>query len=288
MPDITGKHIVDTAWLAANLGAPDLVVLDGSWHLPQERRDPKADYASAHIPGARFFDIDAVSDRTSPLPHMLAPPAEFARQMQALGVGEGDCVVVYDASAPGIMSAARPWWNFRVMGHANVAVLDGGLRKWKAEGRPLTAEPPPPRSPRPFEPRLDQRLLHTLDQMRDLVASGSTQIADARSAGRFEGRDPEPRPGLVGGHMPGAANVPFGALLSPDGTMKPPAEIRRVFQATGIDLDKPIVTTCGSGVSAAVLSLALALTGHDDTALYDGSWSEWGQEKLGLPVARGA
>jgi thiosulfate/3-mercaptopyruvate sulfurtransferase len=287
MPDVTGKHIVSTDWLATHLGAPDLVVLDGSWHLPAEKRDAKAEFSAAHIPGARFFDIDTVSDKTSSLPHMMPSAEQFAVQMQALGVGEGDCVVVYDASAPGLMSGGRVWWMLRAFGHTNVAVLDGGLRKWKAEGRPLTADPAPPRSPRPLGARLDPRHVRTLDEMRALVAAGGAQIADARGPGRFEGREPEPRPGLRSGHMPGARNVPFSTLLKADGTLKPKAELARVFQEAGIDVTRPVVTSCGSGVSAAVLTLALAIIGRDDTGLYDGSWSEWGQEKLGTPVATG-
>ncbi len=286
--DISGKHIVGAGWLADNLASPDLVVLDGSWHLPQEKRDPKAEFAAAHIPGARFFDIDATADHASPLPHMLATPENFAARMKALGVGSGDCVVVYDASAPGLMSAARIWWNFRVFGHANVAVLDGGLKKWKAEGRPLSSEPAPARTALAFAPHFDAGLIRSLDQMRALVASGAEQVVDARGAGRFAGRDPEPRPGLKSGHMPGARNVPFNTLLNADGTLKTPTEIRAAFEAAGIDLAKPVVTSCGSGVTAAVLALALSLIGRADAGLYDGSWSEWGQESLGLPVATGA
>lgn len=287
-PDISGRHLVDTAWLAANLATPGVVVLDGSWHLPAEKRDARAEFAAAHIPGARFFDIDDISDSSSPLPHMLPTAEKFAARMQARGVGDGDCVVAYDASAPGVMSAARVWWMMRVFGHSNVAVLDGGLRKWKAEGRALSSEATPARATRPFTPRLDRSMVRSLDEMRAMVDSRAGQIADARAAGRFEGRDPEPRPGLVGGHMPGARNVPFNTLLNPDGTLKSAAELRRVFGEAGIDVARPVVTTCGSGVTAAVLSLGLALIGRSDAAVYDGSWSEWGQEKLGLPITKGA
>lgn len=287
MPDISGRHIVDTSWLADNLAAPGLVVLDGSWHLPAEKRDPKAEFAAAHIPGARFFDIDDISDKSSPLPHMLPTPERFAAGVEALGIGDGDCVVVYDASAPGLMSAGRVWWMLRIFGHTNVAVLDGGLRKWKAEGRPVTAETAPATAPRRFTPLFHRSMLRDLDDMRALVAAGDAQIADARGAGRFEGRDPEPRPGLIAGHMPGACNVPFGTLLNGDGTLKSPPALRAAFESAGIDVGRPVVTTCGSGVSAAVLALALAVIGRSDTGLYDGSWSEWGQEKLGLPVAKG-
>lgn len=288
MIDVTGKHIVSTDWLSANLAADNLVVLDSSWHLPAEKRDPKAEFAAGHIPGARFFDIDDVSDHSTPLPHMLPAPEIFASKMAALGVGQGDAVVVYDASAPGLMSAGRAWWMFRVFGHDNVAVLDGGLKKWKAEGRPLTSEAPPARRVVPLSPRLVRSLMRDLGDMRAIVESKTAQIADARGAGRFEGRDPEPRPGLRSGHMPGARNVPFNKLLNPDGTMKSVPELRSVFEQAGLDLTKPLVTSCGSGVSAAVLSIALALIGRPDAGLYDGSWSEWGQEKLGTPVATGA
>lgn len=287
MPDISGMHIVSTDWLAANLTAPDVVVLDGSWHLPAEQRDPKAEYAAAHIPGARYFDIDAVSDESSPLPHMLPTVEHFAACMKTLGVGEGDCIVVYDASGPGLMSAARVWWMFRAFGHANVAVLDGGLKKWKAEGRAMTAEPPAVRSPRPLKAALDKRQVRSLEEMRALVVADGGQIADARGAGRFQGREPEPRPGLRSGHMPGARNVPFSTLLNANGTMKSVGELRRAFETAGIDLGRPVVASCGSGVTAAVLALALSLIGRQDTGVYDGSWSEWGQERLATPVATG-
>lgn len=285
MTDISGKHIVSTAWLADNLANPDVVILDGSWHLPAEKRDPRAEYAAAHIPGARFFDIDKTADQASHLPHMLPAAASFAASMALLGVGEGDAVVVYDASAPGIMSAARVWWTLRTFGHDNVAVLDGGFKKWKAEGRPVTADAPLPRTQKVFPARLRPSLVRNLEDMKAIVTSRSSQIADARGAGRFAGRDPEPRPGLRSGHMPGAHNVPFNTLLQADGTLKPAAELRAAFQSAGIDITKPIVTSCGSGVTAAVLSLALAILGKAEHGLYDGSWSEWGQETLDTPVA---
>lgn len=287
MVDVSGKHIVSTDWLAANLDAQNIVVLDSSWHLPAEKRYPKVEFAAGHIPGARFFDIDYVSDHSSTLPHMLPAAEVFAARMAALGVGQGDAVVAYDASAPGLMSAGRAWWMFRVFGHDNVAVLDGGLKKWRAEGRPVTAEPAPARQPKPLQAKLVPGLVRNLDEMRGLVAAGA-QIADARGPGRFQGREAEPRPGLRSGHMPGARNVPFARLLNADGTLKSLPELKREFEAAGIDLAQPLVTSCGSGVSAAVLSLALALIGKSDVGLYDGSWSEWGQEKLGTPVATGA
>lgn len=282
---VAGKHIVSTAWLAENLGKPHVVVLDSSWHLPAEKRDARDEYDIAHIPGARFFDIDAVSDHASPLPHMMPTAAEFAAKMTELGVGADDDVIVYDASAPGIMSAGRAWWMFRAFGHDRVAILDGGLKKWKAEGRPLSDEPPPLRQPKPIAACLRPELIRVLSDMRSIVAAGSSQIADARGPGRFAGRDPEPRPGLRSGHMPGARNVPFNTMLNTDGTLKSPAELRAAFAAAGIDIERPVVTSCGSGVSAAVLSLALAVLGKPDHGLYDGSWSEWGQKSLDTPVA---
>ncbi len=281
--------VVETGWLAEHLDAPDLVVLDGSWHLPTEKRDALAEYREAHIPGALFFDIDKLSDEKSTLPHMLPSTVKFASSMKQMGIGDGARIVVYDASAPGLMSAARVWWMFRAMGHQDVAVLNGGLKKWKAEARPLTAEPTAPRSPRHFTPRFNAALVRDLADMKAMVAGGhGSRIVDARSAGRFAGRDPEPRPGLRSGHMPGARSLPFNMLLQPDGRLKPAVELARAFEQAGVDLHKPLVTSCGSGVTAAVLSLALAVLGHPDTGLYDGSWSEWGQTGLGTEVATGA
>ena len=283
--DLTGRHIVPASWLAENLGAPNLVVIDASYYLPAEKRDPWAEYLARHIEGARFFDIEAISDSASPLPHMMPSPEKFALSMSALGIGSGDAVVAYDGTAPGLMSAGRAWWMLRAFGHDNVAALDGGLKKWLAEGRPVTDAAPKPRDAGPFEAKLRPSLLRTLDDMRAIVASGTSQIADARGAGRFAGRDAEPRAGLRSGHMPGARNVPFTTLLRADGTLKEPAALREAFEAAGIDIEKPVVTSCGSGVSAAVLSLALAILGKSDHGLYDGSWSEWGQASLDTPVA---
>ena len=288
MPDLSGKQLVSADWLAHHIDAPDLVVVDGSWHLPAEKRDPRAEYRATHIPGARFFDIDAISDQASTLPHMLPSAAAFSAHMRELGIGAGDCVVAYDASAYGLFSAARVWWTLRAFGHANVAVLDGGLKKWTSEGRAVTAEPVPARSGGRFTAALDHALVRNLEQMQALIAAGSCQIADARTPGRFEGREPEPRPGLRSGHMPGARNVPFSTLLAPDGTMQQPTELQAAFKRAGIDLARPIVTSCGSGVTAAVLSLALAVLGQPTHGLYDGSWSEWGQSSLDTTVATGA
>jgi thiosulfate/3-mercaptopyruvate sulfurtransferase len=285
MRDLREKYVVDTDWLAAHLGAPDLLVLDGSWHLPTSGRDARAEYAAEHIPGSLFFDIDEISDEKSPLPHMLPSTVKFASRVKKMGIGDGMGIVVYDTA--GLYSAARVWWTFRVMGHADVAVLNGGLKKWKAEGRPVSSEPPPARTPRHFTPRFYASLVRDLDDMKALLANGAAQIADARGAGRFSGSEPEPRPGLRSGHMPGARNVPYTMLLNDDGTLKTAGELREVFQARGVDPMKPVVTTCGSGVTAAILSLGLALLGQPEAGLYDGSWAEWGQDN-GLPVKTGA
>lgn len=285
MAPARSSHLVETDWLADHLDAPDLVVLDGSWHLPTAGRNARAEYEEEHIPGALFFDIDEISDETSSLPHMLPSTVKFASRMKRMGIGDGMRIVVYDSV--GMFSAARVWWTFRVMGHEDVAVLNGGLPKWKAEGRPVTSEPTPPRSQRHFTPRLNASLVRDLQDVKRIIESGSAQIADARSPGRFAGAEPEPRPGLRSGHIPGSRNVPYSRLLNPDGTLKSPAELHRVFTEAGIDPMKPVVTTCGSGVTAAILSLGLALVGQPDSGLYDGSWSEWGREEAGTPVEQG-
>ena len=278
MPILRGRYIVETEWLAEHLDAPDLVVLDGSLHLPTSGRDAKAEYAAEHIPGAVFFDIDDIADDANPLPHMLPSTVKFASRMKKMGIGDGMRVVTYDTQ--GIYSAARVWWMFRAMGHEDVAVLNGGLKKWKAENRPTTDEPPRTRSERHFTPRFNSALVRDLDDVKSLVASGSEQIVDARAAGRFRGEAAEPRKGLRAGHMPGAANVPFASLLHEDGTLKPAEDLRAAFAAAGVDPAKPATTTCGSGVTAGVLALSLALLGNPDAAVYDGSWSEWGQARL--------
>jgi thiosulfate/3-mercaptopyruvate sulfurtransferase len=284
MPDIAGRHLVDTDWLALHMTAPDLVVLDGTSHLPTTGRNAQAEYRQEHIPGALFFDIDAISDEKSPLPHMLPSTVKFASRVKAMGIGDGMRVVVYDTH--GFQTAARVWWMFRIMGHEDVAVLDGGLKKWKAEGRPVTDEPTPQRTPRHFTPRFNASLVRDLDDMKQLVAGGAAQIVDARSAGRFEGRDPEPRKGLRGGHMPGARSLPLTSLVRPDGTLKPVPELARAWADAGVNVTRPVVTTCGSGVTAAGLALSMALLGHPDVAVYDGSWSEWGGAE-GVPIATG-
>lgn len=277
------KTLVSTDWLAAHLKDPDLRVLDGSWYLPQEGRDATAEYEAAHIPGARFFDIDEISDQRSELPHMVPPVEKFMSRMRAMGVGDGHQVVVYDGS--GIRSAARVWWLFRLMGQNNVAVLDGGFPKWQAEGHPIEDMPPIVRD-RHMTVRFQNALVRDVTQVSAASKLRDHEIIDARAAGRFAGSSPEPREGLRSGHIPGSRNVPFTDLLNADGTMNSPEACRAVFEAAGVDLSKPAITTCGSGVTAAVLSLALERMGKDDHALYDGSWSEWGAFAT-LPVATG-
>ena len=265
--------LVSTEWLAKELGAPDLRVLDGTWHMPQLKRDPRAEFAQAHIPGAGFFDIDAVADHSTSLPHMLPDAAAFAAAVGALGIGSGDRVVVYDVR--GVISAARVWWTFRAFGHDAVAVLDGGFRKWRAEGRPVESGIPA-LAARTFKATPRPELVRDLAAMRANVTTRAAQVLDARSAGRFAGTEPEPRAGLRGGHIPGSLNLPYETLYREDGTLKAPGELTAALRGAGVDLDRPVVTTCGSGVTASVLALALYLAGRRDVAVYDGSWSEWG------------
>jgi thiosulfate/3-mercaptopyruvate sulfurtransferase len=277
------KTLVSTEWLHAHLKDPDLRILDGSYYLPQMGRDPRAEYDATHIPNARFFDIDDVADHGSDLPHMVPPVEKFMSRMRAMGVGDGHQVVVYDGM--GLFSAARVWWLFKLMGQNNIAVLDGGLPKWQAEGRPVEDLPPVIRD-RHMTVRRQNQMVKDVTQVSAASKLGDYEIIDARSPGRFRGEEPEPRAGLRPGHIPGSKNVCFKDLLNADQTMKNPVEIRQIFEAAGVDFNKPAITTCGSGVTAAVLSLGLERIGKTDHSLYDGSWSEWGMFPT-VPVATG-
>lgn len=278
MPNLTDEreHLVSTAWLAERLDAPDIVVVDASYYLPDAGRDGRTEYNEQRISGAVFFDIDEIADTSSPLPHMMPPAEKFSSRMRQMGIGDGMRVVVYDGA--GLFSAARVWWMFRTFGHTDVAILDGGFPKWLAEGRPVEAMPPAPRMQRHFTARFAASNVRDKADVRRAIDSGSAQLADARSPGRFRAEEPEPRAGMRGGHMPGARNVHYRTLLNPDGTVKKPADIRQVFESAGIDLGKPVITTCGSGVTAAILTLGLTLLGHNSNSLYDGSWVDWGSD----------
>jgi thiosulfate/3-mercaptopyruvate sulfurtransferase len=276
--------LVSTEALARDLGKPGLVVLDGSWHMPASKRDPLAEHRAAHIPGALYFDIDACADKASDLPHMLPNPAEFERYVGGLGISNSDRVVVY--ATKGSSSAPRVWWMLRAMGHDDVAVLDGGLAKWQAEGRPVSDAPVSPAAGKRFSARFRPELVMSADGVLGVTHSGAAQVLDARSAGRFTGSEPEPRAGLRSGRIPGSWSLPFGELMRADGTFKPAAELEAAFRKAGIDPDRPVVTSCGSGVTACILALGLALTGRPGTAVFDGSWTEWGG-RSDLPVETG-
>ncbi|HUL07900.1 MAG TPA: 3-mercaptopyruvate sulfurtransferase [Candidatus Acidoferrum sp.] len=269
------ESLVSTEWLAQHLDAPDLRVVDASWYLPAQGKNGRVEYEASHIPGAVFFDIDEIADTESDLPHMLPSPEKFAARVRKLGLGDGNRIVVYDQL--GLMSAARVWWMFRVFGHKDIAVLDGGLPKWIAEGRPTEDRTPQPRE-RHFTARYNNLMVRDLAQMKGNLTGKREQVVDARSAGRFAGSEKEPRQGLRSGHIPGSRSVPYTDLLDPKAkTLLPAAALADRFRKAGVDLSKPVVTSCGSGVTAAVLALALHLIGHPDVALYDGSWSEWGR-----------
>lgn len=277
------KTLVSTDWLAAHLKDPDLRILDGTMFMAAEGRSGRAEYEAAHIPGARFFDIDDISDARSELPHMAPPVEKFMSKLRAMGVGDGHQVVVYDAK--GLFSAARVWWLFRLMGQDNIAVLDGGFPKWQAEGRAIEDMPPIIRD-RHMTVRRQNHMVKDVTQVAAAAKLGDYEILDARAAARFRGEAPEPRAGLRAGHIPGSKNVPYTDLLNADMTMKDTGDLRAVFAAAGVDMTKPVITSCGSGVTAAIINLALERIGKTDHALYDGSWTEWGAFPT-LPVATG-
>ncbi|WP_156461150.1 3-mercaptopyruvate sulfurtransferase [Devosia sp. Root436] len=266
---------VSTDWLAAHLSDPDLVVLDGSWHMPNASRNAQAEYLAGHIPGAIFFDIDGIADTTTDLPHMLPAPNDFAHMVGALGISDGMTIVVYDEL--GLFSAPRVWWTFRTMGAADVRILSGGGPKWRAERR-ATETGLVTRPRQVFHTDFDPARISTFETVRDRSRDGAAQIADARPAARFHAEAPEPRAGLRGGHIPNSLSIPV-SLLTDAGQMKSPAELTRLFADRGLVLDKPIITSCGSGITASTLALALQVAGADNVAVYDGSWAEWGARK---------
>jgi thiosulfate/3-mercaptopyruvate sulfurtransferase len=276
------EALVSTEWLATHLEAPDVRVVDATWFLPGSDRSARAEHEAAHIPGAVFFDLDAVCEPKGLHPHMVPPAAKFSSRVRKLGLGDGNRIVVYDDNR--FFASARVWWLFRLMGHDEVLVLDGGLAKWRAEGRPLTDLPTRPQE-RHFTVRQNNLLHRELDQIRANLTGKREQVVDARSAGRFHAHEPEPREGLRSGHIPGSRNLHYAQLVAEDGTLKPAAELRSLFAGAGVDLGQPVTTSCGSGVSAALLNLALFELGMRNTALYDGSWAEWGAQ-ADTPVAR--
>lgn len=284
---MAAPDLVSTDWLAVRLNDLNLRILDGSWWMPGANRDAIAEWRAAHIPGARFFDIDAVADRTTSLPHMLPSETAFGDTLTALCIGADDYVVVYDAA--GVFSSPRVWWTFRAFGFSAVSVLDGGLPKWRREGRPVESGSPPAlaTSAQPFHPVLDRRWVRSLDEMRVNIESGREAVLDARSAGRFAGTEPEPRPGLRGGHIPGSNNLPFQKLIDhATGTMRDMPDLAFAFAEAGLTGTGPAVCTCGSGLTASILALALHRLGRQPVPVYDGSWSEWGRRN-DVPVATG-
>ena len=266
------RFVVSADWVEKQLGAPEFRIVDASWYLPAQNRNGAAEYAAGHIPGAVFFDQDVIADHASGLPHTIPSPEFFAAEMGKLGISDTDTIVVYDG--PGIFTAPRVWWLFRTMGAKSVFVMDGGIDGWKKDGLPLETDLPEP-APAVFHTNFNPYAVTSFEEMRGIVTTGARQIADARGPGRFAGEEAEPRAGMRSGHMPGARNMPAGSF-SAAGRFKDLPELRRLFADAGIDLDRPVVTSCGSGVTAAIITLALHSLGHEDNTLYDGSWSEWG------------
>ena len=281
-PPAKSRWLVSTDWLAENLRDPGLVVVDGSWYLPAENRDGFEEYLAAHIPGAVFFDVDEIADHSRGLPHMLPPPDVFSLHMARLGIANGDKVVVYDGA--GLFSAPRVWWTLRIFGMQDVFVLDGGFPKWRAEGKPVEAGMVT-REPTHFSATFNEAMVANLERIKKTLVDRSAQVVDARSAARFRGEAPEPRPGVRSGHMPGSLNLPSSKLVE-NGALASPQQIAAAVSEVGIDPAKPVITSCGSGVTAAILWLALDSIGKEPQALYDGSWAEWGSNEE-LPVATG-
>jgi thiosulfate/3-mercaptopyruvate sulfurtransferase len=279
MSYVNSDALVSTQWLADHMNAPDVHIVDATWFLPNSGRDPRAEFEQQHIPGAVFFDVDGVVDSNNPLPHMLPSPEKFSSAMRELGLGDGNRIVVYDTTGT-VMAAHRVWWTIRVFGHEDVAVLDGGLGKWVAEGRPVE-DMAARLSRRHFTSHVNNTLVRSREQILHNLETGREQVIDVRSAGRFNGTEPEPREGLRSGRIPGSMNLPFQKVLDMDnhGTMRPAAELKVIFEESGLDLSKPIVTSCGSGVTASTIAFALHMIGKDDVAVYDGSWTEWGADE---------
>jgi thiosulfate/3-mercaptopyruvate sulfurtransferase len=286
MPDekLASRWLVSTDWLSQRLDDRNVVVLDSSYYLANAKRDAQAEFLAGHIPGAQRFDIDAISDHANPLPHMLPSAEQFAKQVGELGVGDGMTIVLYDGI--GLYGAARAWWTFRVFGSDTVRVLDGGLPKWKGENRPLETGPGKPGAPKTFTAKLNRAMVASIDDVQKVLLDKTAQVVDARAADRFRGEAPEPRAGLRSGHMPGSFNVPFGEVLK-DGRLAAPDKIAAAFKDAGVDLDRPVVTSCGSGVTASILTFAIEALGKQPGRVYDGSWSEWGA-RPDTPIVKGA
>jgi thiosulfate/3-mercaptopyruvate sulfurtransferase len=283
MTDASFGPVVSTAWLGEHLGEPGLRVIDATWYLPTLQRDARAEFREAHVPGAVYFDIDVIADRETGLPHMLPDATTFGEAVGALGIADGDRIVVYGGKY--LSASARVWWTFRVFGHERVAVLDGGFPRWREEGRPVESGEARPAAGR-FTARFRPELVASLDDVRRNLETHRMQVLDARSAGRFAGTEPEPRPGLRGGHIPGSLSLPYDRLFRrEDATLLPAGDLRRLFEDARVEPGRPVVTTCGSGVTACVLALGLQLVGRHDVAVYDGSWTEWGG-RADVPVER--